>query len=289
MNESEPPASEKTPWVTVVILAVISCASLTTGIVYWYNTYVRPVEYVQPALLVAANEAYNTQPDYPPIPYEYAPSEAGEAAPLAPLRPVMDPLPEFVSLWEEYGNQDIVARLTIAETDILIVQGSDNIFYLTHDIHSMSSPGGWAFMDYEVDLLMGDDFNMVIHIPPALIASDDSQDSPMDALHYVLRNYMEYYFFLTHPTISLATLYGDFDWEIFSFYVAPVDFPFAVVNHTCEESWGIVVEQFTLAAMYNTMLDVTPYDQVLTIAAPTDISPDLFYVLQARMLRHITS
>jgi len=297
-HEHENHESDKIPWGTVVILAIISCASLATGIIYWYNTYVRPVEYVQPALLASTDEIENGEPnarEYNITANRYMPDEADvTSTPLIPIRPVMDPLPEFASLWVEYGNEDIVARLIIAEKDILVVQGKDNEFYLTHNINGQPSSEGWPFMDYEVDLLMGEDFNMIIHVPPGSYdgmqdSSDDSHRSAADVLRHILRQYMDYYFFLTHPTITLATLYGDFEWEIFSFYVAPSDFPFAVVNHPCEESWGNVVEQFTLAAMYNTMLDVTPYDQVLTIATPTAISPDLFYVLQARMLRHITS
>ncbi|MCL2388353.1 MAG: class B sortase [Defluviitaleaceae bacterium] len=268
--------NQKTPWVTVIILAVISCASLTTGIVYWYNTYLRPVEYVQPAVLALAEDA-----DEDGEAGEYEPYDEGTS--ILPVRPVVDPLPEFVALWAEYGNENIVARLSIADMEILVVQAEDNSFYLEHGLRGEPSLYGWVFLDYEVDLLMGEDFNMVIHLPHS------SAHSQLGALRHVLQAYMDYYFFLAHPTISLATLYGDFDWEIFSFYVAPSDFPFAVVNHPDYDTWGDVVEQFTLVSMYNTMLDVTPYDQVLTITTPTDISPDLFYVLQARLLRQITS
>jgi hypothetical protein len=89
--------------------------------------------------------------------------------------------------------------------------------------------------------------------------------------------------------ISLSTLFGEMEWEIFSYYVAPSDFPFAVVDHPDDDIWGEMVEQFTLVSLYNTMLDVNMYDQVLTIVVPTTVNPELFYILQARMLRQITS
>ena len=84
------------------------------------------------------------------------------------------------------------------------------------------------------------------------------------------------------------TMYAEYEWEIFSFYVAPSDFPFAVVDHPFE-TWGDMVEMFTLASLYNTRLDVTEFDQILTLTTPTSSSAELYYVLQARLLRHITS
>jgi hypothetical protein len=282
-KETSPPADTKIPWVTVAVLAFVVCASLVTGIFHWYNAYYLPAEPVEPGHVIANPEGtpdVNTEqgreaePTAPPQEQEPEPDldQPGEGR-----RYAIDPLPEFLVLWDQYNNEDIVAVLTIGETEIPVTQSNNNAFYITHDIYGNLSPQGWVFLDYQVDLYIGMEHNMVIYDPVG------------EFLRHVVPEYAEYDFFLRNPIITLSTLFGEIEWEIFSYYVAPSDFPFAVVDHPDDDTWGEVVEQFTKASLYNTMLDVNMYDQVLTIAVPTPVNPELFYILQARMLRQITS
>jgi len=190
---------------------------------------------------------------------------------------MLDPRPHFVSLWQQYGNDEIVGHLFIygTELDVYVTQSYDNYFYRNHDIYRNESDLGWPFVCHNVDILMLDDFNTVIH------GADGS------IMQQVLRQYLEYEFFLNHPVIDFNTLYREDEWEIFSFYIAPANFPFTVVQQPFEY-WGEMAEMFTLASLYNTRLDVTEYDQLLTLTAPAG-GGGLYYVLQARLLRHITS
>ncbi|MCL2499407.1 MAG: hypothetical protein FWE90_03615 [Defluviitaleaceae bacterium] len=279
----------KIPLFTAISLTFLITASLVTGIVYWYTAYYDPGEYYVPAM-----QTFNT-PNPPPLnnPSDDMPpispnDKHDEDPPLAPTRPEMDPLPEFVALWEENNNHDIVGRLVFADIDILVLQNDEDTLAWRLDGMMMDSKGNTTYsltpndvslLHSEVDLLIGEAHNMVVVLTAPT----------MSPVWESFRAYLNYEFFLENPTITFNTLYGDFDWEIFSFYVAPTVFPFKTVNHENDEIWGETVEQFTLASLYNTRLDVTMYDQILTIATPTDVSPDLFYVLQARMLRHITS
>jgi len=273
--------SIKIPWGTVVILAVLCVASLGTGIYYWYTNYYSPEDYTSHVDVEFAAAAGYEQSEEPQDNAHTGPEQYQEIAPDEQepeiIRPEMDPLPEFIELWEEYDNDEIVAVLTLTENEILVMQTDNNEFYLTHDINREQSEIGWAFLDYSVDLLLGFDHNMVVYAPVGTVLSE------------VIQEYASYDFFLANPTISFSTLYGNFDWEIFAFYIAPDVFPFMTVNHPDDDIWGDTVEQFTLASLYNTMLDVTEYDQIITIASPTEIGSSLYYVLQARMLRHITS
>ncbi|MCL2355996.1 MAG: class B sortase [Defluviitaleaceae bacterium] len=269
---------KKIPWVTVAVLAILCIATLGTGVFHWHRNYFSPADY-------AAYVSTDVEP--PSRDFEYDESAPGELAEteLAEIfddvpeiiRPDIEPLPEFVALREEHDNDDIVAVLTLADNEVLVMQTDNNEFYLTHDINREPSEAGSVFMDSETDLLMGFDHNFVVHVPPG------------NALRQILQEYASYDFFLIHPTISLFTLYGNFDWEIFAFYIAPDAFPFMTVNHPDDDAWGIAVEQFTLAALYNTRLDVTLYDQIITITSPIEAGSNFYYVLQARMLRHITS
>ena len=287
---SKPPEEKKTseetkmPWAAAVVLAVIVFASLATGVYHWYDSYFAPDDAVAPAHVAAGDEQASegiandsANDDINAAAEQDEPDPSDEPDLPAGQRYPIEPLPEFLLLWEEHGNEDIVAVLTLGETEIIVVQSNDNAFYITHDINRELSYRGWVFLDYQIDLYMGLEHNMVIYDPVG------------EFLRQVLQEYAEYDFFLRNPTISLLTLFGEIEWEIFSYYVAPADFPFTVVDHPDDDIWGEMIEQFTIASLYNTRLDVNEEDQILTIVAPTSVDPELFYVLQARMLRQITS
>jgi len=277
------PKEEKMPWIAAAVLACIVCASFTTGIFHWYNTYYRPAEAVVPGYIdTSGDRTPNNTTGGPADGNANGVTEQGKEEPDQPDQPTgprygIEPLPEFLSLWEKYNNEDIVAVLTLAEEEFIVVQSYDNAFYITHDINRNTSSSGWVFMDHQIDMYIGSENNMVLYDPVG------------EFLRQIIQEYADYDFFLRNSTILLSSLYGDFEWEIFSYYVAPADFPFAIVNQPDDDEWGGMVEQFTKASLYNTMLDVNMEDQVLTIAVPTNIDPELFYILQARMLRQITS
>ena len=274
-NMPASPEDSKMPWGTVAILSIIVCASLITGIYHWITSYVQPSDPVQPAYI--ADDAGDALADDPAMITDSATDEPDEPETPETTRPRIEPPPEFAILWEEHGNEDIVAVLTLGETEFTVVQSDDNAFYITHDINREPSSQGWVFLDHQVNLLMGLDHNMVIYDPVGGIMREAVQE------------YAEYDFFLKFPTISFSTIYGDMEWEIFSYYVAPSEFPFDIVNPPDDGDWGDIVDQFTLATSYNTRLSVNMDDQILTIVVPTGIDPELFYILQARMLRQITS
>jgi len=285
-TELSPQYPPPIPKFTAAVLFILCIASLGTGIYYWYTTYFDNTAHATPAIANIADinpaphpehvEYLPEQDGYTPVQYE--PDQYLPYVPIAPLRPVLDPRPQFVALWEEYGNEDITGHLFIPGTalDIYVVQANDNAFYREFDIFRQPSPTGWVFVDYGVDIQLDFELNIVLHGYAGSV------------LQQTIREYMEYDFFLAHPVITFNTRYAEYDWEIFAFYVAPPDFPFAAIDPPFEE-WGDIVEMFTLASFYNTRLDVTEYDQVLTLSAPTAAGSDLFYVLQARLLRHITS
>ena len=264
----------KIPIFTVIVLSILCILSLGTGVYYWYTNYFATEPAIETVAEVAATEIelpvlYEAEhePEHEP---EY---EAEEIVPdlTQPMRPVLDPRPQFVELWEYYGTTDIVGHLFIpgTEFDTYVVQ------FETNDLAANPSPNNWVMLDYRVDILLDWDLNIIIH------------GEYGSALQEIMREYFYYEFFLTNPTITFNTQYAEYDWEIFAFYVAPSTLGFAEI-HYCLDTWGDEVEMFSLAALYNTRLDVTEYDQVLTLITPTGTA-DMFYVLQARLLRHITS
>ncbi|MCL2373254.1 MAG: class B sortase [Defluviitaleaceae bacterium] len=292
---------EKMPWFTAAVLFVLCVLSLGTGIYYWYNTYFRPAGEAQvveaalplqglPVVALADEEpslaheyiaAYEAEYAETYVEYEVTSEELYEESPSPSseiFRPLLDPRPQFIQLWEYFGNNEIAGHLFIqgTELDVYVMQAMDNNFYRSHDIYGNQNEGGWPFICYTVDILMLNDFNTVI------FGADGS------VMQQVLRQYYEYDFFLAHPVIDFNSLYRSDEWEIFSFYVAPGNVPFAVVSQPYEY-WGEMADMFTIASLYNTRLDVTEYDQLLTLTTPASGGGGLYYVLQARLLRHITS
>lgn len=279
--DEAPPA--KIPKLTVICLSVLCILAVATGLHHWYNTYYLPVDAVTPAHAEVAGFQPPPPQGPPPsgatalLPPEITGvgvndnDENDNEEPYEPFiipRPVLEPRPQFVELWDYFGKTNIVGHLFIEDTDL-------NEYVLQNE-NNENMPDDWVFIDYQVDILMGDALNWVIH----------GQDgSPMQSM---LSAYFDYDFFLRHPVITFNTQYAEYEWEIFTFYVAPMNFPFAVVDHQ-QENWGDMVESFTLAGLYNTRLDVTEYDQILTLTTPASGAPGLYYVLQARLLRHITS
>jgi len=270
----EKPIPPPIPKFTVFCLSVLCLLSFGTGFYYWYTTYYLPAEIPDaiPVMAAITPEEIIEEPVY----YEEEPEPEPEEF-IIP-RPILDPRPQFVALWQQFNNEEIVGHLYIygTELDEYVVQAEDNYFYRHHNIQKMPHDGGTVFLDYQVDIFLDWDLNIVIH------GSDGS------VLQSILREYFEHEFFLNHPVITFNTMYAEYEWEIFSFYVAPKEFPFAVVEQDFE-TWGDMVEVFTLASLYNTRLDVTEYDQILTLTTPSMSDAELHYVLQARLLRHITS
>jgi len=247
----------KIPKLTAICLSVLCILAIGTGVRHWYTTYF--LDEVTPAL-VEVNAFDSTSDEYVLV------SQANE--PFIIPRPVLEPRPQFLELWESFGKNNIVGHL--------FIEGTDLDEYVLQSEHNENLPSDWVFVCHQVDILMGDALNWVIHGPPG---SD---------MQRILSKYFEYDFFLQHPVVTFNTQYAEYEWEVFSFYIAPMDFPFAMVNHPLEY-WGDMVETFTLAGLYNTRLDVTEYDQILTLTTPVSSTQGLYYVLQARLLRHITS
>ncbi|MCL1996858.1 MAG: class B sortase [Defluviitaleaceae bacterium] len=248
---------KRSTWATFAVLGVLIAISFITGIGYWWTTYFRPAVIYEPITPIAFGpQQLAEQPIH---------EDDQEAASDVFQQITMDPRPEFVALWEQYQNNNIVARVYIEGTgvNVLVVQDEP--------------AGEWpVYMDSNVNLL-AEDQNTVIY------------DHSTYIFQHVLSNYENYDFFLQHPIISLSTLYEVSRWEIFSFYIAPTTFPFNVVNQETYEDWADMIMQFSLASLYNTRIDVTQYDRVLTLTTESTNNPNLKYVLQARLYREITS
>ena len=260
---------------TYVVLAILCIASLSVVSFFLFDlvrVYNRSAEVRRQLDSVAAE---NTDSIDEPLADLEIPENL-EQNPQSPTEPEVIISPEILALREQFGNDDIVGRLSIIGTsiDYPVVQGVDNEFYLRHDIRGNPSSGGWIFLDYEVDIA-GHDQNIVIYGHNMMIGT----------MFHSLRHYVDYDFLREHQIISFSTLYADYEWEIFAFFRTHIDFPYTHINFPNVATWGAMLEQFMQHSMHDTGIIVTPDDRILTLSTCTNQDPDERFVLQARLIR----
>ena len=185
---------------------------------------------------------------------------------------------DFEALREAFGNDDIMAHLHLDGTVInyLVVQTTNNDFYQNHDIWRNHSRAGWVFLDYEVNL-RSQDHNIVIY----------AHNMQREHKFHSLRHFNSYNFFRLHPYIYLTTPYGEYVWEIFSFYSTMIDFSYNIINFQSETIRNEMLELFEAKSIHNAGVRVSPGERVLTLSTCTGRDRDERYVLHARLVsRH---
>jgi len=259
----------------LAVVLLICLIPLGFGGYYLINTYI-----LQNIELDIVEEVPVFQPVLPsptpsPVPTP-SPTPAPVPTPVEPPPPAFVPRDEFLAWREEFNNDDIIGHLRIEGTgiDYLVVQGRDNDFYLYHDIHREPSRAGWIFLDYEVDI-RGDDHNMVIY----------GHNMAENIMFHGIRHFQNYNFLRAHPIISFRTLYADYEWEIFAFYVAHIDFPYTLVNYPNTATWAHWLDNFVYESIHDTGINVTAHDRILTLSTCSGANDDERFVLQARLIR----
>ena len=106
----------------------------------------------------------------------------------------MSPDVNFAEERAKYNNQDIIARLEIPDLlNLLVVKGSDNNYYLEHNIYRNSDVTGSTFMDYRVS----PDSNQVN------IYGHNSRDDSLQVPFRDLEKFLDKGYFDSHPYIIL--------------------------------------------------------------------------------------
>ena len=118
-------------------------------------------------------------------------------------------------LIKQYGNEDIVAVLEIPSVlSVIVLQSSDNDYYLKHNVYKNFDKNGEVFLDYRVNI---NDYNKLI------IYGHNNLNS---VLPFRALTYYDYEFYKKHSLIYLYTLSGKRSFEIFSSYVERDDFDY---------------------------------------------------------------
>lgn len=114
-------------------------------------------------------------------------------------------------LRKEFGNEDIKAIISSESIGLesIVVQSSDNIYYMDHDVNQKYDKVGSIFIDYR------NDFNS----KKILIYGHNAQTLETD--FGKLEKYLDPTFAKNNPYITLITDDGITTWEIFSVMIVP--------------------------------------------------------------------
>jgi len=269
-SKSQKPEQEK---ILKTVLKVVFAASICVTVFLLYSNLSQ-----RPPSTALINELGTLLDDeeiiYSAInPYREIKEEA--TAPTAENTLTREIRPEFLALREQFENDGIVGRLWIEGTsiDYIVVQSSDNDFYLHHDIYKNQSGAGWIFLDYEVDLTK-DNQNTVIY----------GHNMRNGTMFGGLSRFAGYDFFKEHQIINFSTLYEDTAWEVFAFYTTHIDFPYTHINFASRDQWVLMLESFIDRSVHEADHKPTATDRILTLSTCENNDNDLRLVVQARLI-----
>lgn len=162
-------------------------------------------------------------------------------------------------------NEDICAWIEIADTNINypVLHTNNNEFYLNHDYEKKYSVRGSIFLDKDVDLNKpSSNFLMYGH------------RNKQGAMFEQLLKYKDKEFYENHKTIKFITLTEDAEYEILSVFYSRVYYKkeknvfryYYFTNADTEEEYNDYVENCKKASIYDTDVEATFGDQLITLS-----------------------
>jgi len=183
---------------------------------------------------------------------------------------------EFLDYRSYYDNDDIIGQVRIPNTtiDYLVVQGTDNHFYLDHCLQGRRYLPGTIFLDYQADIHNLGDQNWVLF----------GHNMGRNHKFHALRFFLDEDFFHNNRYILFSTIYAEYIFEVFSAYVTHIDFPYI---NTRYEDWGHWVNQFANRSLHDAGISVSAEDRILTLSTCDNNQRDYRIAVHA-VLRSVT-
>jgi sortase B len=202
-------------------------------------------------------------------------SEEVDLSPFVELIAALDTAREIT------GNDDITAYIYISGTPInyVVLQGTDNNFYLYHDIFQNRNAAGAIFLDY----LNSPDFtdpNTIIY------GHQMGNGTKFHYLRYYVFGDEAQSFLEEHPHVIIITDNEVLVYEIFSVFVTHIDFYFIQVDFAGDE-FAEFVEELNYRSFHDTGILATSEDNVLLLSTCTSIDRDTRIVIASRLAQRL--
>lgn len=163
---------------------------------------------------------------------------------------------ELNSLRKEYNNNDIIGILSIDDTSFneIVMQSTDNDYYLNHTVYHESNWRGQTFLDYRTST---DDNKLIIY----------GHNSNYYNLPFkIFESYYDISFYNKHKYIYLQTSNNINKYLIFSVYVEVEDWDYynKIIFSSKEEYYNHILS-LKNKSMYETNVNVEEDDSILII------------------------
>lgn len=158
------------------------------------------------------------------------------------------------ALRKEYHNNDIMAYIEIPEvTSSMVLQSSNNDYYLNHDVNKKYNIKGTIVLDYRNKI---SDRKLLLYGH-----SGKEKDLPFLKLNnYVKKDYWE-----KHDTIYLYTLDGKREYKIFSSYIETKDYDYVNLKSFNGLSWYGHINKLKNKSLYNTGVKLNKDDRIIIL------------------------
>ena len=167
----------------------------------------------------------------------------------------------ITKLQEEYNNKDIKGILKVANTNIVLVQGIDNSYYLNHLIDKKINKTGSVFIDYRTNIDTSRQVNIYGH-------SSDYYNVSFN----ILKKYLNKKFYLDNKYIYIDTIDKSYKYEIFSVKVTSDEDHLKVIFNNLDEFNNHLIK-LKNNSLYDTGVSVNENDKLLVLQTCINNNP----------------
>lgn len=180
---------------------------------------------------------------------------------------------EFLDYYRNhYNNHFIIGNLKISPNiDTLIVQGKDNIFYLTHDLYQNYSKSGSVFIDYRLPINS-----------KKIIVYGHNTNSDVPFKH--LLNYLDEKYYNDHKEILLYLDNSTIKYEIFSVYITLDNYEHMKVNLP-DTIWQNHLTTLSNLSIYRTEKTFSDDDEIIILQTCLERSSKKLLIICGRKER----
>lgn len=161
-------------------------------------------------------------------------------------------------------NPDVAGWLTVNNTNINYptVQAKDNKFYLTHNIYSEKDSNGWVFIDYRNNRNSLND-NLIVYAHNRYYSG---------VMFGTLSNTTKrsWYENAENQIITYKTIYGTYEYKIFSIYKIYKTNDYIVTDFASDEAKEVFFDKIKERSIYDFKVNLTSKDKILTLSTCAD-------------------
>lgn len=201
-----------------------------------------------------------------PTPTVSPDSEDGEAedTEAAPARMSRIDLASLLEI-----NSECIGWIEIPGTDISypMVHTTDNEYYLTHTFRREENKAGSIFLETANNADFSD-LHTIIH----------GHNMKNGSMFAGLKNYKKESYYEKHPHIFIDLADGSHCYQIFSCHQAPSTDITYTIGYSADDTYATFLNALKESSLYDTGVDVTTSDHVITLSTCTNSGKDRFVV-----------